>query len=106
MRGLGEDETKGVNEGIIFNIISVYSPLRGCEEAEKDRFTEKLEDLVRKTPEEEDLITRADLNGKACRVMDDGDMGQETQKVIESLSRQRTYSCSLPTKENGTHDHL
>ena len=56
-----------------------------------DRITENLEDLVRRTPEEEELIVEADLNGHVGESAESYEESNEAQKTNESWSRWRTY---------------
>jgi len=50
----------------------VYSgPQHGCGEAKKEGVTDKKEDLVRRTPEEEELVIGAEINEhvRVCRFL-------------------------------------
>ena len=49
--------------GVIVHVISAYAPQTGCEEEEKEKFWEDLDDCVSKLPGAERVYIGADLNG-------------------------------------------
>ena len=82
-------------EGGIFNIISAYAPQQGREEADKDRFTGKFEDLEEHTNkrtwpwEHTNMGSWESMERVIRRAIEDGDMASEIQTWTESWSRQR-----------------
>ena len=66
--------------GAIVHVISAYAPQTGCEEEEKEKFWEDLDDFVSKLPGEERVYIGADLNGHVKKIMQEmkgmwGNMG-------------------------------
>ena len=51
---------KVATDGGILTVISARAPQQGCEHAGMDRFTDNLEDLVRRTPKEQELVLEDD----------------------------------------------
>ena len=50
-------------KGCMLNIISAYAPQTGCDEEEKDRFWEEMDNTMVSIPIEERVVIGADLNG-------------------------------------------
>ncbi|XP_046844904.1 uncharacterized protein LOC124438748 [Xenia sp. Carnegie-2017] len=50
-----------------FNIVTAYAPQQGCEEDEKQRFWNQLEEVTTNVKETEQLIVAGDLNGHIGR---------------------------------------
>ena len=58
----------------MLNIISVYAPLVGCSQQEKDQFYENLESKMRSIPLHEELVIGGDLNGHVGKGMSNFEM--------------------------------
>ena len=52
-------------EGVV-NVVPAYASQTGCDQDEKDRFYDELNELIRNLPDDERVVVGADLNG-ACR---------------------------------------
>ena len=51
------------HRGCMLNVISAYAPQTGCDEEEKDKFWEEMDDVMVSIPAEERVIIGGDLNG-------------------------------------------
>ncbi|KAI5740423.1 hypothetical protein M8J76_003694 [Diaphorina citri] len=56
-------QVKVVIYGKIYNILSVYAPQIGCDNEEKTKFYDTLEDVLERIPENELVMIGADMNG-------------------------------------------
>ena len=50
-------------KGSMLNVISAYAPQTGCDEEEKDKFWDEMDDVIISIPTEERVVIGADLNG-------------------------------------------
>ena len=92
-------------------VISAYGPQTGYEEGEKEKFMEKLDQLVGKIEEGELLIVCGDLNGHVGKESEGfeevhgghryGNRNREGRSILEMAQRRELVVCNTWYRKKG-----